>query len=66
LNNIEIVSREVGIAHTLGKDVIPITQNLNDIPFDLQHHRILQYLKNNEGLEKLRINLEDRLKVLKK
>lgn len=57
---------EAGIAHTLGKDVIPITQNLNDIPFDLQHHRILTYLKNNEGLEKLEKNLEDRLKVLKK
>ncbi len=44
---------EAGIAHTLGKDVIPITQSLNDIPFDLQPHRILTYLKNNEGLEKL-------------
>lgn len=29
---------EAGIAHALGKHVIPITQTAGDIPFDLQHH----------------------------
>ena len=35
---------ETGIAHTLGKLVVPLTQNENDVPFDLRHHR---YLKAN-------------------
>jgi hypothetical protein len=56
---------EAGIAHTLGKNVIPITQNIEDIPFDLRHHRILKYLKNNEGLLELKKGLEKRLTVLK-
>ena len=45
---------EAGIAHTLGKHVIPITQIADDIPFDLRHHRYLQYLNNGEGLAQLR------------
>lgn len=56
---------EVGIAHALGKIVVPITQRIEDVPFDLQHHRALQYLNNNEGLGKLRGKLIKRLSVLK-
>ncbi|MCZ7401185.1 MAG: hypothetical protein O8C61_03080 [Candidatus Methanoperedens sp.] len=56
---------EAGIAHTLGKNVIPITQNIEDIPFDLRHHRVLKYLKNKEGLQELKNSLENRLNTLK-
>jgi hypothetical protein len=56
---------EAGIAHTLGKPVIPITQNDNDVPFDLRHHRYLRYLNNNEGLKELEAKLKDRIKILK-
>jgi hypothetical protein len=28
---------EVGMAHTLGKEVVLVTQDLNDVPFDLRH-----------------------------
>lgn len=56
---------EAGIAHTLGKNVIPITQNIDDIPFDLRHHRVLKYLRNSEGLEELKKGIENRLKTLK-
>src|SRR3546814_10493227 len=35
---------EAGIAHTLGREVILITQNSADIPFDLRHLRYVQYL----------------------
>jgi len=52
---------EIGIAHTLGKTVIPIVQNFDDIPFDLQHHRALTYLNNNEGRSNLQKALEKRL-----
>jgi hypothetical protein len=56
---------EAGIAHTLGKHVIPITQHEDDIPFDLRHHRYLRYLNNSEGLATFVKSLADRLKVLR-
>ena len=52
---------ETGVAHTLGKIVIPITQSVGDIPFDLRHHRALTYLPNAEGLAKLENDLEKKL-----
>lgn len=55
---------EAGIAHTLGKHVVPITQSEQDIPFDLQHHRYAKYLNNVEGLEKLKQELYTRLVTL--
>jgi nucleoside 2-deoxyribosyltransferase len=56
---------EVGIAHTLGKHVIPIVQNIEDIPFDLHHHRVLTYHDNDEGRQKLTNDLMSRLKTYK-
>ena len=47
------VMYETGIAHTLGKEVVPISQTLADVPFDMRHHRVLKYLDNAEGLSKL-------------
>jgi len=44
---------EMGIAHTLGKRVILITQNNNDVPFDVRHLRYIAYLNNGEGLRDL-------------
>ena len=55
---------EAGIAHALGKIVIPITQKKEDIPSDLVHHRYLHYLNNGEGLASLRARLADRLRSL--
>jgi len=55
---------EAGIAHTLGKHVIPITQSPDDIPFDLRHHRYIHYLNNAEGREKLKVSLRDRMNTL--
>lgn len=56
---------EAGIAHTLGKHVIPITQNPADIPFDLQHHRYFRYLNNAEGRADLKNALASRFSALK-
>ena len=54
---------EAGIAHTLGRDVILITQSEEDIPFDLRHLRYVRYLNNHEGrtalAERLRSRFED-------
>lgn len=44
---------EIGIAHTLGREVILITQIASDIPFDLRHLRYVHYLNNAEGLQTL-------------
>ncbi len=55
---------EVGIAHTLGKTVIPITQSLDDVPADLGHHRALKYLPNAQGYIELTSDIEKRLKTL--
>ncbi|MCB1838730.1 MAG: hypothetical protein KDI61_00510 [Alphaproteobacteria bacterium] len=55
---------EAGIAHTLGKEVILITQNGDDVPFDLRHHRYVSYLNNSEGLSVLSQRVQDRLKTL--
>lgn len=55
------VMYETGIAHTLGKTVVPLSQSLDDVPFDIKHHRVLQYLPNREGLEELRSKLAARL-----
>ncbi len=55
---------EAGIAHTLGKHVVPITQSDQDIPFDLAHHRCLVYLNNSEGLSALKQELGSRLSIL--
>ena len=56
------VMYETGIAHTLGKHVIPITQSIDDVPFDTKHHRAATYLHNTEGLAALRARLKDKLK----
>lgn len=53
---------EIGIAHTLGRDVILITQAENDIPFDLRHLRYVKYLNNGEGLRELGDILSRRFK----
>lgn len=55
---------EIGIAHTLGREVILITQADTDIPFDLRHLRYVQYLNNGEGLVDLGNTLRDRLDYL--
>lgn len=52
---------EAGIAHALGKTVIPITQNSDDIPFDLRHHRYILYRNDKEGVKKLKRDLVSKL-----
>lgn len=40
---------EVGIAHTLGKEVVLITQNEEDVPFDLRHLKYIKYSTTKRG-----------------
>lgn len=55
------VMYETGIAHTLGKLVIPIAQSLDDVPLDMVHHRVLKYLPNTEGYADLQSKLQNKL-----
>ncbi|KTC71480.1 hypothetical protein Lbir_1734 [Legionella birminghamensis] len=55
---------EIGIAHTIGREVILITQSAEDIPFDLRHLRYVSYLNNGEGLEILGNIIQARLETL--
>lgn len=55
---------EAGIAHSLGREVIPIVQHPDDIPFDLRHHRHIHYLNNVEGLQQLITDITPRLETL--
>ncbi|MBE8589586.1 hypothetical protein IQK56_00810 [Pseudomonas sp. MAFF 301449] len=55
---------EMGIAHSFGKEVILITQNPADIPFDIAHHRYIRYLNNGEGHLQLERELSARVATL--
>lgn len=59
------VMYETGIAHTLGKTVVPLAQIVQDIPSDMVHHRALIYLRNGEGLAKLEADLQKKLHMVK-
>lgn len=58
------VMYETGIAHTLGKVVVPLAQVVQDIPSDMVHHRALVYLKNGEGLQALETELAKKLRTI--
>lgn len=55
---------EAGIAHSLGREVILITQSEHDIPFDLRHLRYIRYLNNFEGRAALTQALQARMQTL--
>jgi hypothetical protein len=55
---------EAGIAHTLGRSVIPIVQNAEHVPFDLRHRRFQQYAPHKDGLILLKEAVTKRLKTL--
>lgn len=55
---------EAGIAHTLGRHVIPIVRDPDDIPFDLRHHRYLKYQTSPDGLREMAAGVRHRLGIL--
>ena len=55
---------EIGIAHTLGRDVIMITQSESDVTFDLQHLRYIKYHNNEQGHQELGNKLREQLHPL--
>ncbi len=59
---------EIGLAHAIGKPVILITQNPDDVPFDLRHIRYINYIYTPPGMDKfekdLTLTIEGTLKDL--
>lgn len=53
---------ETGIAHTLGRKCIPLTQRTDEIPFDLKHLRTLKYETTDIGLKQLKLELGERVR----
>ena len=49
---------ELGIAHTLGKPVIMITQSMKFVPFDLRHLRCILYEYKPKNIKKFELILE--------
>lgn len=56
---------EVGIAHAIGKEVILITQDEQDVPFDLRHLRYIRYQVTKRGQEQLIDDLKITIKSIK-
>jgi hypothetical protein len=48
---------ELGLAHALGKDVIPITQSMTFVPFDIKTLRCVVYDTTARGTKKLESDL---------
>lgn len=54
---------ELGIAHTVGKECILLTQQ-DEIPFDLKSYRYIKYHNNISGYKKLREELQRFIKAI--
>ena len=52
---------EIGIAHTLGRPVILITQSPGDVPFDLRHLRYIGYTLTPRGMKLFEESLQQTL-----
>lgn len=57
---------EVGMAHTVKSNdqVMLISRSMEDVPFDLRHLRLIVYDDSPQGLEKLKIDLQNALQSL--
>jgi hypothetical protein len=59
------VMYEIGMAHTVGKPVVIITQNIDDVPFDLKHYRCIIYNYTPKGCDYLEGKLAATVRFLK-
>ena len=56
---------EIGIAHTIGRPTIVISQQIEDVPFDLRHLRCIIYQYNPRGMTKFNESLAKALETEK-
>ncbi len=55
---------ELGVAHTIGRPVILITQSIDDLPFDIQGRRAIAYEDRSRGLRLLQEQLTAAIALL--
>lgn len=58
------VMYELGIAHTIGKPAILITQDLSKIPFDFKHHRHFEYQDRIGGNNKFEDSMSSAIREI--
>ncbi|MCU0481813.1 MAG: nucleoside 2-deoxyribosyltransferase, partial [Anaerolineae bacterium] len=57
---------ELGMAHTIGKPAIVLTQDIKSLPFDIRHRRAIVYSTGFDKINKLRTDLTEAVqKILK-
>lgn len=59
------VMYEIGMAHTVGKPVLLLSQSADDLPFDLRHRRCIIYEYTPRGCQKLEESLVQTAKFLR-
>lgn len=59
------VMYEIGLAHTVGKPVVIISQSIDDVPFDLKHYRCILYEYTPRGCVDLEEKMFNTLRFLK-
>ena len=60
------VMYEIGMAHTVGRPVVIVTQNINEVPFDLRHRRCIIYEYTPKGCKHLEEQITGTLKFISK
>jgi hypothetical protein len=55
---------EVGLCHVVGRDAIFLAQDINDVPFDLRHFRVIVYDYTPRGVKQLEETLDRTIKAL--
>lgn len=53
---------EIGVAHTVGRAVVLLSQDLSELPFDIGHLRHIEYKNTPAGLAGLRKRLAETIK----
>jgi len=55
---------ELGIAHSLGKPVLMLAQDISDVPFDVRGKRVIIYEFTPKGLKELQKQVRDALDAM--
>ena len=55
---------EIGMAHTIGKNVVLLTQSIEDVPFDLRHLRHIHYEFTPRGMQTFEQQLKSTLRTV--
>lgn len=59
------VMYEIGMAHTVGKPVLILTQDINDVPFDLKQYRCIVYGYTPRGCRQLEEKVAGTLRFIR-